>query len=98
FGSKESYMKFMNTFVSKESDNMRRFFIKISTIDSNESEIINDDIDLGREYAILHTTLTNLFVELDINIRESLNELESILNELSNKKSQNFNQNYSSSH
>ncbi|CAF0768146.1 unnamed protein product [Adineta steineri] len=98
FGSKESYMKFMNSFVSKESDNMRRFFIKISTIDSNESEIINDDIDLGREYAILHTTLTNLFVELDMNIRESLNELESILNELSNKKSQNFNQNYSSPH
>lgn len=30
FGSKESYMKFMNDFVSKESDNMRRFLANIS--------------------------------------------------------------------
>jgi len=30
FGPKESYMKFMNDFVGKESENMRRFLANIS--------------------------------------------------------------------
>ena len=33
FGPKESYMKFMNDFVGKESDNMRRFLANISVSD-----------------------------------------------------------------
>jgi hypothetical protein len=49
---------------------------------------MNEDIDLGREYSILHTTLANLFKELHLNIRQSLNELEYILKELSSKRSE----------
>ena len=47
---------------------------------------IKYDIDLGREYSILHTTLADLFEQIDLNIRQSLNELEHILNELTNIK------------
>ncbi|CAF4066268.1 unnamed protein product [Rotaria sp. Silwood2] len=38
FGPKESYMKFMNDFVGKESENMRRFLAQISTIDHDYDE------------------------------------------------------------
>ncbi|CAF1359538.1 unnamed protein product [Adineta ricciae] len=86
FGSKEPYMKFMNDFIAKESDNMRKFLLNIATIDSYETTNINEHIDLGREYAILHMTLVNLFEELNEDVRRSLNELESILKELSARK------------
>lgn len=42
------------------------------------------DIDLGREYSIIHQTLSHLFEELDLSIRQSLNDLEEILIELTN--------------
>lgn len=42
------------------------------------------DIDLGREYSIIHQTLFHLFEELDFSIRQSLNDLEDILIELTN--------------
>ncbi|CAF3592828.1 unnamed protein product [Adineta steineri] len=96
FGPKESYMKFMNDFVGKESDNMRRFLANISTVDHDydepRSSHVNNthddkcDIDLGREYSILHTTLADLFEQIDINTRRTLNELEYVLNELTNIK------------
>ncbi|UJR34181.1 hypothetical protein I4U23_021587 [Adineta vaga] len=97
FGPKESYMKFMNDFVGKESDNMRRFLANISTIDhdydeprsSNLNNICHDDkcdIDLGREYSILHSTLADLFEQIDVNTRRTLNELEYVLHELTNIK------------
>jgi len=96
FGPKESYMKFMNDFVGKESDNMRRFLANISTIDENSDEFRlfqrnsfdeKCDIDLGREYSILHSTLAELFEQIDLNIRRSLNDFEFVLNELTNLKS-----------
>ncbi|UJR24580.1 hypothetical protein I4U23_005955 [Adineta vaga] len=55
-----------------------------------EPTIVNGDIDLGREYAILHTTFVNLFEELNENIRRQLNELESILKHISAKKLENL--------
>ena len=48
------------------------------------------DIDLGREYAIIHQTLSNLFEELDPSIRQSLNHFEEILIELTNLKENSF--------
>ncbi|CAF1179254.1 unnamed protein product [Adineta ricciae] len=97
FGPKESYMKFMNDFVGKESDNMRRFLANISTIDHDYDEprsshlnnISHDDkcdIDLGREYSILHSTLADLFEQIDLSTRRTLNELEYVLHELTNIK------------
>jgi hypothetical protein len=96
FGPKESYMKFMNDFVGKESENMRKFLANISTIDHNydEPRISNMnysqddkcDIDLGREYSILHSTLADLFEQIDLTTRRTLNELEYVLNELTNIK------------
>lgn len=62
------------------------------TIDSNETTNVNEDIDLGREYAVLHMTLVNLFEELNEDIRHSLNQLESILKEISAKKIENIRQ------
>ncbi len=44
------------------------------------------DIDLGREYSILHSTLADLFEQIDLNTRRTLNELEYVLNELTNIK------------
>lgn len=41
---------------------------------------------LGREYSILHSTLADLFEQIDFNTRQSLNELEYVLNELNNVK------------
>ncbi|CAF4558752.1 unnamed protein product [Rotaria socialis] len=96
FGPKESYMKFMNDFVGKESENMRRFLAQISTIDhdydeprySHRNNLHDDkcDIDLGREYSILHSTLADLFEQIDFNTRRTLNELEYVLTELTNIK------------
>ncbi len=40
----------------------------------------------GREYSILHSTLADLFEQIDINTRRTLNELEYVLNELTNIK------------
>ena len=44
------------------------------------------DIDLGREYSILHSTLADLFEQIDLTTRRTLNELEYVLNELTNIK------------
>ena len=44
------------------------------------------DIDLGREYSILHSTLADLFEQIDLPTRHSLNELEDVLGELTNMK------------
>ncbi|CAF3886948.1 unnamed protein product, partial [Rotaria sordida] len=44
------------------------------------------DIDLGREYSILHSTLADLFEQIDFNTRRTLNELEYVLNELTKIK------------
>ncbi|CAF0748129.1 unnamed protein product [Didymodactylos carnosus] len=97
FGNKESYMKFMNDFVGKESDNMRRFLANISTVNHDyetyrylqqreKNELNKCDIDLGREYSILHGTLAELFKQIDSQIRDNLLELNDILNEISDTK------------
>ena len=40
----------------------------------------------GREYSILHSTLADLFEQIDPSTRRTLNELEYVLNELTNVK------------
>jgi hypothetical protein len=52
----------------------------------NYSQDDKCDIDLGREYSILHSTLADLFEQIDLTTRRTLNELEYVLNELTNIK------------
>lgn len=72
------------------------FSFLFKTIDENSDEFRSFqrnsfdekcDIDLGREYSILHSTLAELFEQIDLNIRRSLNDFEFVLNELTNLKS-----------
>ncbi|CAF3083634.1 unnamed protein product [Rotaria sp. Silwood2] len=66
FGPKESYMKFMNDFVGKESENMRRFLAQISTIDhdydeprfSHRNNPHDDKCDIDLDRTWIHSTQT----------------------------------------
>ncbi|ETE60576.1 Ras GTPase-activating protein nGAP, partial [Ophiophagus hannah] len=66
FGNKEEYMTFMNAFLEHEWTHMKCFLAEIS----NEDTIANKPgfggyIDLGKEFAVLHSLLWEVVWEVD---------------------------------
>ncbi|XP_039192953.1 ras GTPase-activating protein nGAP [Crotalus tigris] len=80
FGNKEEYITFMNAFLEHEWANMKSFLAEIS----NEDTISNKPgfggyIDLGKEFAVLHSLLWEVVWELDKATVEKLGPLPDIL-------------------
>uniref|UniRef100_A0A7E4WAN9 Ras-GAP domain-containing protein n=1 Tax=Panagrellus redivivus TaxID=6233 RepID=A0A7E4WAN9_PANRE len=67
FGGKESYMEFMNEFISREWDHMHDFLMRISrsaasgTVTLNGGECVS--IDVGKELSLMHSYLEEVWTK-----------------------------------
>jgi hypothetical protein len=89
FGGKESYMEFMNEFITREWHSMHDFLECISTKSDGSSSSSNGDcanVDLGKELSLLHSYLEEVWTlevhEQVCRSKEDLAQLSSILKEL----------------
>ncbi|XP_070602787.1 ras GTPase-activating protein nGAP isoform X2 [Erythrolamprus reginae] len=83
FGNKEEYITFMNDFLEHEWTHMKCFLAEIS----NEDTISNKPgyggyIDLGKEFAVLHSLLWEIVWEVDKATVEKLGPLPRILDDI----------------
>uniref|UniRef100_A0A8C6Y607 RAS protein activator like 2 n=1 Tax=Naja naja TaxID=35670 RepID=A0A8C6Y607_NAJNA len=83
FGNKEEYITFMNAFLEHEWTHMKCFLAEIS----NEDTIANKPgfggyIDLGKEFAVLHSLLWEVVWEVDKATVEKLGPLPRILDDI----------------
>jgi len=85
FGSKEEYMQFMDQFVRERWDDMTSFVDNLSNRDMTSSAQMGFEgyIDLGREFARLHSFFSELMPALDAATFSALHPLPEILSNIS---------------
>ncbi|XP_038063625.1 ras GTPase-activating protein nGAP-like isoform X2 [Patiria miniata] len=80
FGTKESYMVFMNEFLEREWCNMKTFLQEISsTPDKANTVKFNGYTDLGKELSLLHSLLVETLDDCEKLSEDKVGPLKSIL-------------------
>ncbi|XP_022085340.1 ras GTPase-activating protein nGAP-like isoform X3 [Acanthaster planci] len=80
FGTKESYMVFMNDFLEREWSNMKTFLQEISSTPERANDVkFNGYTDLGKELSLLHSLLVETLDDCEKLSDDKLGSLRSIL-------------------
>ena len=85
FGSKESYMGFLNEFVENEMPNMDKFLLSVSVLDDDIHDPClkaDENIDLSRALSILYHILQSEIPGLSKDDRDKLTKLMPILRQI----------------
>ena len=85
FGTKESYMEFLNEFVEQEMPNMDKFLHSVSILDDDchdSCSAADENIDLSRALSILYHILQAEIPGLSRDDRDKLSELMPILRQI----------------
>ncbi|XP_071801964.1 uncharacterized protein [Asterias amurensis] len=83
FGTKESYMVFMNEFLEREWGNMRTFLQEISSSHDRGSAVkFNGYTDLGKELSLLHSLLVETLDDCEKLSEDKVGPLKGILSRI----------------